>query len=613
MSRSKNKAFRAPSRVRTEQTGPEVAVKVNEKPKGNSNPTWWDKSALVAAAILLVAGFVVYFTGLSNPFLGDDSSQIVDNPVVHSLANTALLFEGGTFYSNGGIAPLAGPFYRPLMSLSFAIILAVFGSNPFYFHLVQLLLAVGASFLVFLIFRYSFSFTLSLVLALVFLVHPLDSQVVFAIASMQDVLFFFFGALAIWLLLRFRSIRSLAFVAASLFVSMLAKESGIVFLVMALLYLWWFDERRRLWAFLKIAAVPVVIYVVLRVHAVSALRSLGDTPIDKLGLASRLKQDPALLWLYITKLFFPMRLASEYLWVNKSIGLQNFWVPLVLDLCLIGLAVAGGRLVHRLGNVAMYRTYQFFAVWCVAGLLLVMQAVPLDMTACETWCYFSMAGLLGMIGVVATVVRPRFEKRWVLPLVCVVILVFGIRTGLRGGDWSSATKLAKTNILSSRDDYVDDLQLAQVLVANGDYKDAKPYVTRSVAIFPTDTNYIAQGAVLGHEGDYKDAEDSYFNSIKIRPSVYAAEDISELSLVYGNASESEKFVKYALTEYPQDTNLWQSLAVMYDENGDNADAQGALTKAALYGQVPPFIYNAVMSNAALVINLPNLNTSVRIQ
>jgi len=398
-----------------------------------------------------------------------------------------------------------------------------------------------------------------------------------------------------------------------LFVSMLAKESGIVFIIMAILYLWWFDERRRLWAFLEIAAAPAVLYVVLRLHAVSALRSLGDTPIDRLGLASRLMQDPALLWLYITKLFFPVKLASEYLWVNKSIGAENFWLPLALDLCLIGLAVAGGRLVHRLANAGMYKTYQFFAVWCVAGLLLVMQVVPLDMTACETWCYFSMAGLLGMVGVVATVVRRRFEKRWVLPLVCLVVLVLGVRTALRGEDWSSATRLAKTNILSSRDDYVDDLQLAQALVASGDYKAAEPYVSRSVAIFPTDTNYIAQGAVLGHEGDYKDAEDSYFKSIKIRPSVYAAEDISELSLVSGNASESEKFVKYALTKYPGDTNLWQSLAVMYDENGDNADAQGALTKAALYGQVPPFIYNAVMSNAPLVINLPNLNTSVRIR
>jgi Dolichyl-phosphate-mannose-protein mannosyltransferase len=612
MARSKRKVFRAPNRAGVERVGSEEVAVVSANSVGKTRPGWY-KSPGLALVALAIIGTCVYFSGLFNPFLGDDSSQIVDNPVVHSLSHTVLLFEGGTFYSNGGIAPLAGPFYRPLMSVTFAIIWAVVGANPFYFHLLQLLLAVGGSFLLFLIFRYSFNFWLSLVLALIFLVHPIDSQVVFAIASMQDVLFFFFGVLAIWLLIRFRSNRSLVFAAVCLLLSTLSKESGVVFLVMSLLYLWWFDERQRLWTFIKFIPVPIVLYVGLRVHAVSALRSFGDTPIDKLSLGGRLLQDPALMWLYVSKVLIPRSLASQYLWINKAVSLQNFWIPLVLVLGIAGLIFAGGRLVHRRASVGMYRTYLFFMVWCVVGLMLVMQVVPLDMTACETWCYFSMVGLLGMIGVIATVILPRINMRLAWPVVLVVIVVLGVRTGFRGTDWSSATRLAKTNLMSSRNDYVDDLQLAQSLAAQGDYKDAGPYVSRSVAIFPTDTNYIAQGAVLGHEGNYKQAEISYFKSIKIRPSVYAAEDISELSLVYGSGKVGEKFVKYALTKYPQDTNLWQSLAVMYDENGDNASAKSAITNAAIYGQVPPFIYNAVMTDGPVVINLPNLNTSVRIQ
>ena len=619
MSQRKKKGFRVPSRTPRNQSdsrvGADATIGVKRVDKGadKGGKPRGDKLVAMALGIVGVVGLVVYFSGLSNPFLGDDSSQIVENPVVHSLSNTALLFEGGTFYSNAGIAPLSGPFYRPLMSFSFALILAVFGQNPFYFHLLQLLFAVGGSFLLFLIFRYSFSYWLSLGLSLVFLVHPIDSQVVFAIASMQDVLFFFFGVLAIWLLIRFRSTRSLLGVAACLLLSMLAKESGVVFVVMAVLYLWWFDERSRLWAFLKIVAVPAVVYIALRVHAVGVLRSYGETPIDKLALPGRLLQDPAMLWLYLGKVLFPSMLASEYVWVNKSVGFQTFWLPLVVELGLAALVVAGGKLVHRRAREGMYRTYLFFAVWCGIGLLLVTQVVALDMTACETWCYFSMAGLLGMIGVLVTVLRLRFDHRWALPLACLLIVALGARTVVRGGDWSSATKLAKANIVASRDDYVDDLQMAQALVGQGDYAAAQPYVSRSVAIFPTDTNYIAQGAVLGHAGDYRDAYTSYYKSLKVRPSVYAAEDMGELALVYGDTQSNEKFINYALTKWPQDTNLWQSLAVLYDKNGDNADAQAALIKAAAYGQVPPFIYNAVMADAPLVINLPNLNTSVRIQ
>ena len=145
------------------------------------------------ALIFLVLGFAVFFSGLMNSFQGDDLPQIVDNPVVHSISHIEIFFEGSTFYNGGGIAPLSGVYYRPLMTTAFSVIYTIFGAHPFYFHLFQLFLGIGSVFLLYLVFCYFISPTLSLVLSLIFLVHPLNSQVVFAIPWMQDTLFSFLG------------------------------------------------------------------------------------------------------------------------------------------------------------------------------------------------------------------------------------------------------------------------------------------------------------------------------------------------------------------------------------------------------------------------------------
>src|SRR5665213_1777591 len=189
-----------------------------------------------AGLIIAVLGFAFYFTGLTNSFQGDDVYQIVNNVPVHSITHIKLFFEGGTFYNGHGLAPLSGVYFRPLMMTVFSLLYTLFGPHPIYFHLFQLALCIGSSIILYLFFRYSFKPALALSLSLVFLLHPLNSQVAYAIPSMQDALFFFFGILALYLLLRLKSVRSLLLVAACLFLSLLSKESGLLFTSMALLY-----------------------------------------------------------------------------------------------------------------------------------------------------------------------------------------------------------------------------------------------------------------------------------------------------------------------------------------------------------------------------------------
>lgn len=50
-----------------------------------------------ASIVIGVVGLLTYSTGLFNPFEGDDTLQIINNPVVHSLRHFKLFFDGSTF------------------------------------------------------------------------------------------------------------------------------------------------------------------------------------------------------------------------------------------------------------------------------------------------------------------------------------------------------------------------------------------------------------------------------------------------------------------------------------------------------------------------------------
>lgn len=565
------------------------------------------------ALIILLVGFAVFYPGLKGSFEGDDFPQIVNNVPVHSISHIKIFFEGSTFYNGDGLAPLSGAYYRPLMTTTFSLIYTLFGAQVLYFHLFQLLVCMGSAFLLYLFFRYSFNIGLSLFLALVFLVHPLNSQVVFAIPSMQDALFFFFGILALWLLVRFRSVKSLGLVALSLFLCLLSKETAVVFIVMALLYLFWWD-RKRLIPFIGIMVLPVALWLTLKINALGLLgTNPNNAPIDRLNLAERLMTAPSILFSYITKFVFPWKLASAYYWTYPHFSIRHVLLPLIIDLLVIVIAVYGALVIRRRSTKAQYYTYLFFAAWAVLGLLTTLQVIPVDMTACETWFYFPMAGVLGMIGVAFTALRLRINPYWIAAIALVLLVALGIRTGLRGHDWRNQYTLAYKDVSASKDNYIAYNIIAAGLNSRGNFKQGKLNAQRSIAIFPTFSNYNNLG--VSDEGlhTFAAAQAAFKQGLRYGDYNLLYDNLAELTLLYGSIHDNEQFLLNELEMHPHDSTLWMYLAIQEYKDNDNSKAKIAISNAATYGHVPPFIYSAVVNNQPLTIEITNLGLKVTVQ
>jgi hypothetical protein len=558
------------------------------------------------ALVIAVVGLAVFFTGLSNPFQGDDQTQIVNNLVVHSFSHVSVLFEGSTFYNGGGdTTPLSGTYYRPMMMVVFSAIYSLFGAQPFFYHLFQIFIVIANAILVFLIFqRLLGKKLLSLALALVFLVHPINSQVAFAIPSLQDALFFFFGTLALWVLLKYQSTKTLWLVALFLLLSLFSKETGVFFVLICLLYLFYF-KRERIAQFIKITSLPVIIWLLAKVSAVGLFNGNPHiAPIDQLSLLGRLMNVPAIILFYITKFVSPWNLATQYHWVYTTFSVQYVVVPFLIDVVVIGAFIFGGRYIKKKVSVNRYHTFLFFAFWTIIGLSAYLQIIPLDMTVCEDWFYFSIVGVLGMIGIAIPVFKPRVKPITFLIIAVAFISVFGVRTALRGTDYSTTYKLGLKDVSVSKQDFMAYTGLSQAYFSSGNYGLANTYAQKSIQIFPDSTNYEDLGAAMVFQGNYNGAYTAYNDGLKYEDYSQLLDDLAELTLVHGTPTNNQAFFTASLKKYPNDSYLWTYYALLFYRVGNLPYAKAAASYALENGKALPLaqgVYTTIMNNGRITV------------
>lgn len=564
------------------------------------------KVTTLNAVLLIVAiGAICYFSGLTNQFVGDDYSQIVTSLPAHSISNIALFFRGDTFYNSGGLAPLASTYYRPLMITVYALVYTFFGPKVVAFHLVSLGFVIAGAIMVFLVLRYFFKPAMALVLALVFLVHPINSQNAFALASLQEPLFFLFGMLALWTLVRFqgKSLWYFGLSGAFLLLSLLSKETGILFVIISLAYLYMTDQKRRATYFLGVVAVIMSIYLYLKIMAVGLLVNPHEAPIDNLNLFHRLLNLPEILQFYFTKFLFPIQLSQYYFWAYKTVSFQHFFLPLLFDLIVAGVMVYAGYKVRHQSPKREFILFLFFSVWLVIGLLMHAQIVPLDGTVSESWFLFPMVGLLGMIGVVLEAFPLRWPRERIWITVICIVAILGVRTAIRGLDWKNNFVLASHDILVSKEDYVADNMIAEHYVQAQYPAEAERYGVTSMNIYPSASGYATLGAAYGEQGLYPQAAIEYLTGIRYFESPTLYEGAATMMLFEGTPKNNLIFLGQAVKIFPEDGKLWFAMAILDDKAGETGNAKRAIQIAQQYGVNVPYIYDNIMDGKPFSITL----------
>jgi len=148
--------------------------------------------------VALAAPLLVYANSWQSPFHYDDRHAIADNPHIRTLRNLPAFFADPALFS----AKPEYAMYRPLLLSTFALNHALSGYRVWSYHLVNVGLHLWAVFLVFRIGEALIGERRAACLAaLLFGVHPVNSEAVNYLSSRSEVLAgaFFLGALLLFL------------------------------------------------------------------------------------------------------------------------------------------------------------------------------------------------------------------------------------------------------------------------------------------------------------------------------------------------------------------------------------------------------------------------------
>ncbi len=547
----------------------------------------------VIFSVIILLGFFIYGSSLHNSFVIDDHYQVVTNTLINSLVNIPLFFFNSSFNDGGN---LVGFYYRPLMVTFFTFLHTFFGLNPFGYHLFSLLLHLANTVLVFLLLRYFLSKFTSLLLALIFMVHPINSEAVLYVSNLQDLSFFFFGVLALLLAQNKSTTRNLIFIAVCLLFSLFSKESGVLFIPIVLLFKYLFNKKGL--PLLGLYTIFVVgFYYVLRIFTVGFPQS--TSPIGSLGLFERAMHIPSLINFYLKTFLFPNNLSYSWNWIITTFDIQTFIFPLVINLFGIVIVYIVGSDIYK-KSLTNFKKLLFFTLWFIVSLSLHLQIIPLDQTVAERWFYLPSIGLLGILGLVATQYAKRsWIKNGIITIAIIIIVIFSVRTHIRTYDWRDEYTLVKHDNAVSKNNFIIESTLANALIQQNKFTEAKIYAQKSYDHFPAPTNLNNLGVIYSKEKNSKKAQELYEQAIAMGDYSVAYENLSVLFMSTSDNQKTEAFIQKAINKFPNNATLWLYYSLVEYKQNKLAEAKFAITKAYVLNKTDMRIvnvYNAIQLN-----------------
>jgi len=287
-------------------------IKEIHVPVATANVRFW-------ALSIAIVGFLLYFNTIGNDYALDDNNSIIQNNYVQEgFSGIPKLMTIDYWYFAG----MNLGYYRPLSLITFAIEHQLFGNNPHVSHFDNALLYGLTGFLLFLFLIQLFPkkhIGFSFLICLLFMAHPIHTEVVANIKSRDEILSFLNVIAMCYFAFRHiktNKIRDLIWSLVFAYLGLLSKETAILGVLLLALFHYYkgksmSDIFKRI---LPYAGVVILFFIqkqyFLRDTAKNLPKDLTNYPY--LASAVRLPSTFHIFWLYIQKILIPWPLCYDY-------------------------------------------------------------------------------------------------------------------------------------------------------------------------------------------------------------------------------------------------------------------------------------------------------------
>ncbi len=392
--------------------------------KINPYSFWW---------IFLIV-FIVFLPSLSNGFVNwDDPNYILDNIYIKDLSWTGVKAMFTNYYAGN---------YHPLTALSNALEYKLFGLNPKPFHIVNLVIHLADTFLVFrLIKLLSSDIRIAVAVSLLFGIHPMHVESVAWISERKDVLYTFFYLTAIIKYIRFReseNAKQYIFMLAAFICALLSKSAAVSLPLTLLLVDYYFLNKINLR--MLINKIPLfclsLIFGIIAMNSQKYEGAINDlTPI--FSLADRMFLVLYSIQFYLLKSIMPFGLTAFHAYPEKISNLLPWYYyssPVIIGLIFFA--------VYKFKKFR--RELIFGLVFFFINIVLMLQLLPVGQAiAAERYSYISFIGLFFIAANLFFYAEDNLKnsRSFIRFVGAVCILILGLVTFNRNKVWKDSISL----------------------------------------------------------------------------------------------------------------------------------------------------------------------------
>ena len=532
--------------------------------------------------LIVCAGLFVYANSLRGEFLWDDETLVQFNPYIKDWSYLPQIFTSRL----GSIVKETGAFYRPVQTFTYLLDYSLWRLNVVGYHVTStvwhILTAVSVFVLVQMIFGQG---KLSLVTAVLFVIHPIHTEGVSYIAGRADSLAACFMLLSFILYLRhYQRPRGTVLVgmASCYLLALLSKEISLILPPLIFFYHYAFKKPVNKAALLTLIG-TLAAYTVWRLSVVG-MGATAEGFVPTFG--QRLPGIFVALANYFRLLVLPFDLHMEY---------GGLLFPYGEPKAMMGAALLVLVLVYVFRKRNHDRFLFFSAGWFFIALLPSSNVFPINAYMAEHWLYIPSIGFFLLIARVFVRWFDQPSRRGLAVVAMTGLFVFYAGLTIRQNRyWQKGINFYKRMLYYAPHSSRLYNNLAKAYHDAGKNDELIDLLQSAIQLEPDNIlAYNNLGNAYKEIGRFDDAKRAYSQAIHLDPD--HAGPYYNLSIIYadieGNIEEAERLLNKAIALSPYFSKSYNKLGLIYLQRGQTDEAIGLLSKAAQLNPDDPEIYH----------------------
>ena len=526
------------------------------------------RKIFLSILLIIILGFAVYGNTLNGEFVWDDEYIIENNIYLTDWSYIPKIFTENIIAGSGR----KSLFYRPVQMLTYVLDYSLWKLNVQGYHLTNIVLHVLAALSVYFLLNVIFGNNrLSLLTGILFIIHPIHTEVVAYISGRADSLALLFMMLCfLFYIKRFgsKNINTYILMVLSYMAALLSRENSLILPAIILVYHYSFKKKIAVNEFCSIVGLAFI-YILLRMTVFKTLL-VDDTP-SITTLSQRLPGFFAAISQYVRLLFLPFDLHMEY-------GHQLFhWGDIK---AILGVAICVSSVVFVLKRREKDKIVFFSIAWFFISLLPVSNLYPINAYMSEHWLYLPSVGFFLIAAKsIDSLCGIKNLKMVIIIFASGLVIFYSYLTVRQNVYWGEKMVLYEWTLKCAPDSSRAHNNLGSVYVAENREKEAITLYKKAVEINPENVEaYNNLGVVYASANRAEEAIELYKKAIDINPSY--ADAHYNFGVVYAITNETEK----AITAYKEAIKIHPGYIEAYFHLGVACDVMNRKEEAVVLFQ-----------------------------